>query len=221
MFAPYQPATRCSGSASAGAQALVKFALDADLADSNMGIYSCREVRGGGARSLHSEGRAVDLGVRTLAKGHRLVQLLRPVARELGVQAVIFDRKIWSAKSPGRDGRYYGGVNPHRDHLHVELSRNGGANLTVATLRQVLELVAAVPSAPNKPVAVKAGSRVLRVGSSGKDVGYLQRFLDVNDDGTFGAGTRAAVRKYQTMRGIEADGVVGARTWAHILGQGT
>lgn len=142
-FAPWTAATKCSDGPTPGARALMKFLTETVPGAKSMGIYNCRPVRGGSARSVHSEGRALDVGMpmdggHGSAAGHTLVQLLRPVADKLGIQAIIYDRKIWSAKSPGPDGRPYTGANPHYDHLHVELTRTAGAKLTLATVRKVL-----------------------------------------------------------------------------------
>jgi peptidoglycan hydrolase-like protein with peptidoglycan-binding domain len=74
-----------------------------------------------------------------------------------------------------------------------------------------------------KPVVKHApGSRVLayvpgKPVLSVDDVSYVQRFLGPERagkaDGVFGARTRAAVAWYQRMRGLKADGVVGAATF--------
>lgn len=59
-------------------------------------------------------------------------------------------------------------------------------------------------------------------GARGELVKYLQRALteagyDVGEiDGIFGSGTLAAVKKFQRDNGLEADGKVGAKTWAAI-----
>ena len=232
VFPTYQVATRCTGSATPGSQALMKWSLDAGLCDRNMGIYNCRDVRGtSGMYSLHAEGRAGDHGVNTdskgRAKGRRLVETLRPVAKELGIQCMIFDRHIWSAKSPGKDGRPYTGVNPHYDHAHIELTRNAAANLTIATIKHVLEKASkpAVTPAPVKPKpgkkVVKLGSRALRRGSKGKDVLYVQKFIGhgVKPDGVYGAKTEAAVRWWQDRHNLAVDGSIGPRDWAKILGK--
>lgn len=58
------------------------------------------------------------------------------------------------------------------------------------------------------------GQRVLRFGSKGADVAFLQRWLGLSDDGSFGPKTEAAVKRYQAMKGLTADGVVGPKTWA-------
>ena len=68
---------------------------------------------------------------------------------------------------------------------------------------------------------------VLREGSNGVDVRSLQYYLDVisyfNDaipdidqDGYFGPATTAAVRAFQTLAGLPADGIVGLQTWLRL-----
>jgi len=69
--------------------------------------------------------------------GHEAVRRLGAVGLELGLQCAIFDRTIWSARSP--NGRPYTGVHPHFDHVHFELTREAGATLTRARIVQLLE----------------------------------------------------------------------------------
>ena len=68
------------------------------------------------------------------------------------------------------------------------------------------------------------GDTVLRVGSSGSAVEQLQFWLKIartvypslntlTVDGKFGAGTAAAVRRFQSYFGLTSDGVVGRTTW--------
>jgi lysozyme len=82
--------------------------------------------------------------------------------------------------------------------------------------------------APHKPapkpavVRTKAGgvvlgARVLSEGDHGPDVAWLQRFLGVTADASFGPKTEAAVKRYQDMRGLAPDGEVGRKTWANLL----
>lgn len=65
---------------------------------------------------------------------------------------------------------------------------------------------------------------VLKKGSSGTPVRELQFYLyivaayentlpAVTIDGLFGAGTESAVKAYQTLTGLTADGIVGRKTW--------
>lgn len=66
----------------------------------------------------------------------------------------------------------------------------------------------------------------LSKGSKGKSVKALQLLLIGNGcscgsygaDGDFGSATLSAVHKYQKANGLTADGVVGASTWAKLLG---
>lgn len=62
---------------------------------------------------------------------------------------------------------------------------------------------------------------VLKTGSTGQEVRYLQRLLTENGytletDGVFGTKTCAAVKGYQEEKGLEVDGIVGPLTWAAI-----
>lgn len=82
--------------------------------------------------------------------------------------------------------------------------------------------------APVKPVLKppakvhERGSRVLQYVPgkkvmSGEDCAFVQRFIGSaragTPDGVFGARTRAAVKWYQQLRGLKADGVVGVATF--------
>ena len=68
--------------------------------------------------------------------------------------------------------------------------------------------------------------RVLRRGMTGADVRTLQAALiacgygcgAAGADGDFGAGTEAALKKFQTKYGLGADGIAGKGTWGKLLG---
>jgi peptidoglycan hydrolase-like protein with peptidoglycan-binding domain len=81
---------------------------------------------------------------------------------------------------------------------------------------------APAPAAP--AVGQVSGSPVLKVGSKGAAVSALQTALNrhgsaLTVDGDFGPRTDAAVRAFQTRKGLVADGLVGPRT-AAALNQG-
>jgi peptidoglycan hydrolase-like protein with peptidoglycan-binding domain len=70
---------------------------------------------------------------------------------------------------------------------------------------------------------LSAGSQpALRVGATGDPVSRLQRALtaalgrSVPIDGSFGSVTVAAVRDYQSSRGLYVDGYVGEQTWSAL-----
>ena len=210
-FPVWQGATQCSGSAQPGAQALMRWIIEefGDKGAQNWGIYNCRTVRGGATTSLHGEGRALDVGFPVGdPDGDRLLKRLLKAPGRLGIQAIIYERKIYSAKSPG--GRYYTGVAPHYDHLHIELTWEAARNLTYATCKQVLT-----------KKKRRAGSRSLQKGSKGADVRWVQRKLGLTVDGIYGDKTLAAVKKYEAdynkrfpnRKQLKADGKVGRLTW--------
>lgn len=63
-----------------------------------------------------------------------------------------------------------------------------------------------------------------RQGDSGNQVRAIQYLLrnrwgyNVSVDGIFGSGTASTVRTFQTAQGLSADAIVGANTWAVLLG---
>ena len=57
---------------------------------------------------------------------------------------------------------------------------------------------------------------LLKIGSTGNLVSYLQRKLNITETGTFDGPTDAAVRKFQTDNQLVTDGVVGGNTWTKI-----
>lgn len=58
---------------------------------------------------------------------------------------------------------------------------------------------------------------LLKRGSRGENVRYLQKLLKVYPDGIFGINTEEAVKAFQKAHNIKPDGIVGPLTWAHLL----
>jgi hypothetical protein len=231
-FATWVSGKKCTGSVTPGAKALMAGVLEFESRATNLGIYNCRTVRGGSDTSVHAEGRAIDIGMpmrsgRPTSHGHALCKLLIDNADKLGLQAVIYDRKIYSKKSP--NGRAYTGVHPHYDHLHVELSWNAANKLTLATVRAVLKGEAPKPAPkPTPKPEPKPTLKKLPVLSKGdRDdvlVPFLKRFFwakPPNQDEVFGTGLQAKVRAYQLSKGLVGDGVVGPLTYRKIASGGT
>jgi hypothetical protein len=226
-FAPWTGATTCSGAAQPGAKAMLKWLLENVDKSKNLGIYNCRNVRGGSTTSTHGEGRGIDLGM-PMSKGKgsnagtAVVKLLAENGKKLGIQCIIYNRKIYSAKSPS--GRPYHGVNPHYDHLHIELTRDAGKRLTYATLDAVLGKKESKPAPKPIPKPIQelgekiarlpeSDKRSLNVGDRGEDVALVQRFLGVQDTGYYGSQTKAAVLRYKRMHGLTYDSVWGRACW--------
>lgn len=205
QFAAWTAATHCTGSATPGARAFAKVAQQLIPGLRNGGIYACRNVVGGNTTSCHGEGRAWD-AMCSIPVGNVLVKaILRAGPARLGIQAIIHNRRIYSARTPG--GRPYvgPGLNPHTDHVHIELTRAAGQKLTAATVRSVLGAALSV-----KPV-------ILALGSTGEQVKALQRKLRVTADGTFGPATEKAVNDFKAAHGGPRDGRAGPNTF-RLLG---
>jgi hypothetical protein len=138
----YEAARTCTGGPTPGAKALMSWFLGqyGSRGGTNLGIYACRQVRGSSTTSLHGEGRACDFGVtpHSAAWGDELAEQLRLHSGELGIQCVIWNRRIWSGAYPAAGFRPYRGTNPHVDHLHVELTRGAAAALTPHRVHDVL-----------------------------------------------------------------------------------
>jgi hypothetical protein len=67
----------------------------------------------------------------------------------------------------------------------------------------------------------KSKDRLLRKGTSGPDVYWMQRILDrvghkITIDGIFGKNTEFFVKSFQTKHGLTADGLVGKNTWFQL-----
>ena len=81
-----------------------------------------------------------------------------------------------------------------------------------------------VPVPAEKDTTLPMQVRMLKRGMKGADVKTMQAALNANGfdcgaaDGDFGAGTEAALRKFQTKYGLGADGIAGKGTWSKLLG---
>jgi peptidoglycan hydrolase-like protein with peptidoglycan-binding domain len=85
---------------------------------------------------------------------------------------------------------------------------------------------AALRSAPPAPAPSPGAQPTLKQGAKGAAVVELQNLLrgkgySVSADGDFGPRTAAAVKSFQSSRGLVADGVVGPKTWAALRSGGT
>jgi hypothetical protein len=140
-FATYQKQTTCSPTPKPGTVKLKNLLLRTYPGTRSLGIS--RACSAGGT-SEHKEGRAFDWGVRYSSTAERakanafLTWLLKTDAaghkaanaRRLGVMYVIWNKRIWGAYAANQGWRAYHGSNPHTDHVHISLSRAGGAGTT-------------------------------------------------------------------------------------------
>lgn len=98
------------------------------------GIYSVRKIRGGEALSLHAEGRAWDCKTKDVDLGNKLFNLL--IRTEIGIQRIIWNGKEWHIDKSIIE---YRGINPHSDHLHIELTKHAADTLTKEQVREGLK----------------------------------------------------------------------------------
>lgn len=114
-------------------------------------------------------------------------------------------------------------------HLHLSF-RMGGTHTSGAGNIDYEAFIGKAPAAPAKPAAAPAkpaaatstrpgpavARAVIRQGSRGEDVKYLQGKLGITADGIFGPRTKAAVVAFQSSKGLTTDGIVGKNTWRVI-----
>jgi len=141
QLAGYQPQQVCSPFAKAGTSAFANMLLRTYPSSRSLGIVRSCSV---GGSSEHKEGRAFDWGVSAYSATDRanvaaLMQWLlktdrygnrHAVARRLGIQYMIWNRRIWGAYSASSGWRAYTGASPHTDHVHFSLSWAGARKLT-------------------------------------------------------------------------------------------
>jgi hypothetical protein len=129
-------------------------------------------------------------------------------ARDSRVKYVIWDHRIMAgAGGPAAwTWRPYTGISPHTEHLHLSVvadkrCRDGSPWMLPGMTSNITP-----PETSKWPT--------IRRGSVGPAVETIQRFLGVQPvSGVFGPLTETAVRKYQQMRGLTADGICGPATW--------
>lgn len=69
--------------------------------------------------------------------------------------------------------------------------------------------------APAPKPAPKPAPRTMRKGMTGADVENMQKILGVKEDG-FSFGTLVALKKWQNLNGLKADGIAGPITQAKM-----
>lgn len=161
--------------------------------------YACRQVRGRNVPSFHSAGIAIDLNALRHALGRRntftprQATIIRALCRKYGL-------------------RWGGDYRVRADEMHVEVIINRAA---------ALALVRRLQTPVRKPAVTPPADRVLRLTTpnmTGPDVLHVQYKLgragySVLQDSRFGSGTEAQLKRFQTKRGMVADGVCGPAVW--------
>lgn len=121
----------CGRGLKAGGQKLGTYLRDKFTVITSVGGFACRKNTADASRmSVHGTGRALDIfvpktgGAADNGQGDKVANWLIANAQRIGVQLIIWDRSIWRAN--GTNDAAYGGPHPHDDHLHVELTTEGG-----------------------------------------------------------------------------------------------
>src|SRR5215213_8094725 len=104
--------------------------------------------------SLHAEGRAFDAMTTKLAQGDPLSAWCVQHFDALQIQEVIWQRKIWTARSMGWND--FKGKNPHTDHVHIAQSWFGATHPEIIDAFRTNPLQAPAVTAFSPPVQLPA-----------------------------------------------------------------
>jgi len=140
-LAEYDPQSICDPVSKPGALALRSLLTTAYKGTGDLGIVRACNI---GGTSEHKEGRAWDWAVNAYsttqdAQAKDLLAWMLAtdaqgntyaMARRLGIMYMIYNQHIWSASQADAGWRPYTGPNPHTDHVHISLTRVGGAKTT-------------------------------------------------------------------------------------------
>ncbi len=128
-------ATECTGVEQAGAKQ-IQLDINTMWGGGTGSILACREVStGGGSRSVHSEGRAIDsfFNVSTpeeLREGNQAFGWLLANADNIGIQYLKFWRVQWSPSRGINCVKSRDDQSVHSNHLHAELNWSGSNKQT-------------------------------------------------------------------------------------------
>ena len=147
----YQKATSPpapTGGPAPGTIALAEFLMDEFDGSWSKGIYNPRKIAGTLTWSTHAEGRGFDLGVNRSSQegldiGNAVSDYLVEHCAALGVQYFIWNRRSFR---PTRDPQWkrYGGLSPHRDHLHIEQTRTAAIMLSREDIPMATKIITSI-----------------------------------------------------------------------------
>lgn len=159
--------------------------------------------------------------------------LVAILIRHPSVNYVIWNRKIWS-RSNGFVAHAYTGHDPHTGHVHCSLMQSVAAenNLRPWGIASIVVVPVVLPIPGTGPIELAWAQRlagalpVLRPAATARrSVRRAQALINVADgtahlteDGGFGPLTTAATKRFQRAYHLDDDGVIGAKTWAALVG---
>lgn len=85
----------------------------------NMGIWG--DARHKEKKSDHNTADALDIGIKDTNQGNQVVQKLIKEAKDRNIKYIIFNSRIWDAKT--NTWSAYDGDNPHKTHVHTSFNR--------------------------------------------------------------------------------------------------
>jgi hypothetical protein len=191
-------------------------------------------------KSDHNQGNAFDV-THDPASGCDGNLIAAAAIKDARVTYVIWNRQIWNRSQGDTAWRPYSGSNPHTKHCHVSIKESARGDLRPWAWAPAGSLPEAPPARPPEPPTGASQAEMppppaggadaprptdvraypgtpLRKGMRGELVRLLQQRLralrwDIAVDGGFGDETDRVIRAFQRRRGLEADGIVGRRTW--------
>src|SRR5215207_2453810 len=134
-------------------------------------------------------------------------------ASAIGVQYLIWNRVRWSGGRRKEKFARYTGPNPHRDHIHVELTLEGAQRSTPWFAGRA----APAAVAPVETIDYDKAQRLNRL--YGRQLGWqhrandLVRLLGLRSYAPEERNFVDAVARWQRQQGLGVDGILGPRTW--------
>ena len=170
--------------------------------------YAERKIRGSSTSlSNHASGTAIDLNAPQHPLGRRGTFSSKQVA---AIRRIL--------KDCGGVVRWGGDYRSRKDEMHFEINAGSAAVAKVAA-RIKGKKPSSTPKVPAGYRYVKYGD-TLRRGTYGDPVAAAQKMLGIKADKMFGPGTEAAVKRFQRVWKLSADGVVGPKTWQALKKHG-
>lgn len=220
------------------ALANVLLAHNYDLRTPDTDSYNCREIKGGGGRSLHSYGIALDVNWQTnpfkrtpdkrkvvfstkATQAERAEEVRRGISDTDMTPAMIDDVLAIKTNSGKRVFEWGGNWHNVKDAMHFEI------DVTPADLASGIDQGTVKQPPPDAswgtPRGALAGDdSVLAQGAEGPRVRALQAALAQRNfpvgeiDGDFGPKTLAALRAFQTAQGLQPTGIGDSATLAAL-----